>query len=71
MAPMRICEQLAASQPSITSVKQAYREVASSRRLRKFLELVLALARGNGSEYRLPSLNRLADTKSSAANVGW
>lgn len=52
---------------------EASREVARSRRLRKILELVLALgnymnrgARGNASGFRLASLNRLADTKSSA-----
>ena len=53
---------------------EASREVARSRRLRKLLELVLALgnymnrgARGNASGFRLASLNRLADTKSSSA----
>ncbi|XP_023309444.2 disheveled-associated activator of morphogenesis 1 [Lucilia cuprina] len=60
--------------PRITSVMEASREVARSRRLRKLLELVLALgnymnrgARGNASGFRLASLNRLGDTKSSAA----
>lgn len=52
---------------------EASREVARSRRLRKILELVLAFgnymnrgARGNASGFRLASLNRLADTKSSS-----
>lgn len=61
-------------QPRIKSVMEASREVARSRRLRRLLELVLALgnymnrgARGNASGFRLTSLNRLADTKSSAA----
>ncbi|PNF21002.1 hypothetical protein B7P43_G09517 [Cryptotermes secundus] len=60
-------------QPRIKSVMEASREVARSRRLRRLLELVLALgnymnrgARGNASGFRLTSLNRLADTKSSA-----
>lgn len=60
-------------QPRIKSVMEASREVARSRRLRRLLELVLALgnymnrgARGNASGFRLASLNRLADTKSSA-----
>lgn len=60
--------------PRITSVMEASREVARSRRLRRLLEIVLALgnymnrgARGNASGFRLTSLNRLADTKSSAA----
>lgn len=60
--------------PRIANVMEASREVSRSRRLRKLLELVLALgnymnrgARGNASGFRLASLNRLADTKSSAA----
>lgn len=60
--------------PRITSVMEASREVSRSRRLRKLLEIVLALGnymnrgtRGNASGFRLASLNRLADTKSSAA----
>ncbi|XP_044737044.1 disheveled-associated activator of morphogenesis 1 isoform X2 [Chrysoperla carnea] len=60
--------------PRINSVMEASREVARSRRLRRLLELVLALgnymnrgARGNATGFRLASLNRLADTKSSAA----
>lgn len=51
---------------------EASRETGRSRRLRRVLELVLALgnymnrgARGNASGFRLASLNRLADTKSS------
>lgn len=61
-------------QPRITSVMEASREVSRSRRLRRLLEIVLALgnymnrgARGNASGFRLASLNRLADTKSSSA----
>ncbi|KXJ72201.1 hypothetical protein RP20_CCG018647 [Aedes albopictus] len=57
----------------ITGVIEASREVARSRRMHKLLELVLALgnymnrgARGNAYGFRLASLNRLADTKSSA-----
>jgi len=80
--------------PRITSILEASKEVARSRRFRKLLELVLALgiytvaflflyllihilwiignymnrgARGNASGFRLASLNRLADTKSSAS----
>lgn len=59
--------------PRITNVMEASREVSRSRRLRRLLEIVLALgnymnrgARGNASGFRLTSLNRLADTKSSA-----
>lgn len=57
----------------ITGVIEASREVARSRRMHKLLELVLAFgnymnrgARGNAYGFRLASLNRLADTKSSA-----
>lgn len=53
---------------------EASREVSRSRRLRKLLEIVLALgnymnrgARGNASGFKLTSLNRLGDTKSSSA----
>lgn len=59
--------------PRIMSVMEASREVSRSRKLRKLLEIVLALgnymnrgARGNASGFKLASLNRLADTKSSA-----
>ncbi|XP_063226391.1 disheveled-associated activator of morphogenesis 1 isoform X2 [Bacillus rossius redtenbacheri] len=61
-------------QPRIRAVMEAAREVARSRRLRRLLELVLALgnymnrgARGDACGFRLASLNRLADTKSGAA----
>ncbi|XP_037293291.1 disheveled-associated activator of morphogenesis 1 isoform X2 [Manduca sexta] len=54
------------------AVLRAARELPRSRRLRALLELVLALgnymnrgARGNASGFRLSSLNKLADTKSS------
>lgn len=57
------------------AVLEASRQVARSRRLRKLLELVLALgnyvnrgnARGNACGFRLASLNRLVDTKSSCS----
>lgn len=59
--------------PRMRAVLEASRQVARSRRLRKLLELVLALgnyvnrgnARGNACGFRLASLNRLVDTKSS------
>lgn len=54
------------------TVLRAAREMTRSRRLRTLLELVLAIgnymnrgARGNASGFRLSSLNKLADTKSS------
>ncbi|XP_049795298.1 disheveled-associated activator of morphogenesis 1 [Schistocerca nitens] len=61
-------------EPRVRAVLEASREVARSRRLRRLLEVVLALgnymnrgARGNARGFRLASLNRLADTRSSAA----
>ncbi|KAL1455142.1 hypothetical protein WDU94_009258 [Cyamophila willieti] len=61
-------------EPKIKSVMEASREVTRSRRLRRLLELVLALgnymnkgARGNASGFRLTSLNKLVDTKSSSS----
>ncbi|XP_054261118.1 disheveled-associated activator of morphogenesis 1 isoform X2 [Macrosteles quadrilineatus] len=60
-------------EPRVRAVMEASREVSRSRRLRRLLEVVLALgnymnrgARGNATGFRLASLNRLADTKSSA-----
>jgi dishevelled associated activator of morphogenesis len=54
---------------------EASREVSRSRRLRKLLELVLALgnymnrgARGNAFGFRIQSLNKLADTKASTSS---
>ncbi|KAG8227858.1 hypothetical protein J437_LFUL006482, partial [Ladona fulva] len=61
-------------EPRIRAVMEGAREVTRSRRLRRLLEIVLALgnymnrgARGNACGFRLASLNRLVDTKSSAA----
>ncbi|KAJ8720073.1 hypothetical protein PYW07_012116 [Mythimna separata] len=55
-------------------VLRAARDMTRSRRLRALLEVVLALgnymnrgARGNASGFRLTSLNKLADTKSSVS----
>ncbi|XP_039293436.1 disheveled-associated activator of morphogenesis 1 isoform X3 [Nilaparvata lugens] len=61
-------------EPRVRAVMEASREVSRSRRLRRLLEIVLALgnymnrgARGNATGFRLASLNRLVDTKSSSA----
>lgn len=60
-------------EPRVKAVMEASREVARSRKLKKLLEIVLALgnymnrgARGNALGFRLASLNKLADTKSSS-----
>lgn len=59
-------------EPRLRAVLEASREVSRSRQLRRLLELVLALGnymnrgvRGNATGFRLASLNRLVDTKSS------
>lgn len=64
----------AEAQARAASVLRAARDMTRSRRLRALLELVLALgnymnrgARGNASGFRLSSLNKLADTKSSVS----
>jgi len=61
--------------PRINNIMEASREVSRSRRLRKLLELVLALgnymnrgARGNAFGFRIQSLNKLADTKASTSS---
>ncbi|ODM93937.1 Disheveled-associated activator of morphogenesis 1 [Orchesella cincta] len=57
------------------TVVEACREVTRSRKLRKMLEVILALgnymnrgSRGNASGFRLPSLTRISDTKSNQRN---
>ncbi|KAJ2951435.1 hypothetical protein O0L34_g13588 [Tuta absoluta] len=71
-------KKFAAAQAEATSrasvVLRAARDMTRSRRLRALLEVVLALgnymnrgARGNASGFRLSSLNKLADTKSSSS----
>jgi dishevelled associated activator of morphogenesis len=63
--------------PRISNVMEASREVSRSRRLRKLLELVLALGnymnrgpRGQASGFRIQSLNKLVDTKANTKAKG-
>lgn len=58
-------------EPKIVAVMEASKEVARSKKLKKLLEIILALGnymnrgqRGNAVGFRISSLNRLADTKS-------
>lgn len=58
----------------IVSVLEASKEVARSKKLKKLLEIILALGnymnrgqRGNAVGFRISSLNRLTDTKSSSS----
>ena len=68
----RFGERLAELRPRVAAVVEASKELQRSRRLRKLLELVLAFGnymnrgqRGNAQGFRLESLRRIGDTKSS------
>lgn len=65
-------ERLGDIEPRVQSVLQSCREVISSGKLRKVLEVVLAFGnfmnqgrRGNAFGFKLSSLNNILDTKSS------
>ncbi|XP_037803931.1 disheveled-associated activator of morphogenesis 2-like [Penaeus monodon] len=66
-------ERLAECEPKIASVISATKELRSSKRLKKFIEVVLAFgnymnkgARGGAYGFRVSSLNKLTDTKASS-----
>lgn len=63
-------------EPKIVAVLEGSKEVARSKKLKKLLEIILALGnymnrgqRGNAVGFRISSLNRLSDTKSSTKNT--
>ena len=63
-------------EPKIVAVLGGSKEVARSKKLKKLLEIILALGnymnrgqRGNAVGFRISSLNRLSDTKSSTKNT--
>nr|XP_053627199.1 uncharacterized protein LOC128684895 isoform X2 [Cherax quadricarinatus]XP_053627200.1 uncharacterized protein LOC128684895 isoform X2 [Cherax quadricarinatus] len=65
-------ERLAECEPKLSSVISATKELKNSKRLKKFIEVVLAFgnymnrgARGGAYGFRVSSLNKLTDTKSS------
>ena len=65
-------ERLGDIRPHVENVLHACKELVSSKKLRKVLEVVLAFGnymnrgnRGNASGFRLTSLNKIVDTKSS------
>lgn len=69
----RFPERMGEVKPRVQAVLEASREVQRSQRLRILLEVVLAFgnymnrgARGNASGFKLASLNRIIDTKSSS-----
>uniref|UniRef100_S4R6S4 Dishevelled associated activator of morphogenesis 1b n=1 Tax=Petromyzon marinus TaxID=7757 RepID=S4R6S4_PETMA len=68
----KFAERLGECKPKVEAILLASREVSRSRRLRQLLELVLALGnymnkgqRGNAYGFKISSLNKIADTKSS------
>lgn len=68
----KFAERVAEIKPKIEALSTASREVLQSRNLRQLLEVVLALGnymnkgqRGNAYGYKVSSLNKIADTKSS------
>jgi len=63
-------------EPKIMAVMEASKEVSRSKKLKKLLEIILALGnymnrgqRGNAVGFRISSLNRLSDTKSSSKST--
>ncbi|XP_049319702.1 disheveled-associated activator of morphogenesis 1 isoform X2 [Astyanax mexicanus] len=68
----KFAERVAEIKPKIEALSTACKEVLQSRNLRQLLEVVLALGnymnkgqRGNAYGYKVSSLNKIADTKSS------
>ncbi|XP_037096556.1 disheveled-associated activator of morphogenesis 1 isoform X1 [Syngnathus acus] len=68
----RFAERVADIKPKIKALRAASREVTQSQTLRQLLEVVLALGnymnkgqRGNACGFKVSSLNKIADTKSS------
>uniref|UniRef100_A0A8C4NGJ5 Dishevelled associated activator of morphogenesis 2 n=2 Tax=Eptatretus burgeri TaxID=7764 RepID=A0A8C4NGJ5_EPTBU len=69
----KFAERLGESKPKVEAILMASREVVRSRRLRHLLEVVLAFGnymnkgqRGNAYGFRISSLNKIVDTKSSS-----
>ncbi|XP_022097351.1 disheveled-associated activator of morphogenesis 1-A-like isoform X2 [Acanthaster planci] len=65
-------ERMGECKPKVEAVLKASKELSSSKRLRKVLEIILAFGnymnrgpRGNASGFRISSLNKILDTKSS------
>ncbi|XP_069092435.1 disheveled-associated activator of morphogenesis 2 isoform X1 [Pleurodeles waltl] len=65
-------ERLAESKPKVEALLRACRELTRSKRLKQLLEIVLAFGnymnkgqRGNAYGFKVSSLNKIADTKSS------
>ena len=72
----KFAQSISEMEPKIVSVLEGSKEVARSKKLKKLLEIILALGnymnrgqRGNAVGFRISSLNRLSDTKSSTKNT--
>ncbi|ELT93552.1 hypothetical protein CAPTEDRAFT_175180 [Capitella teleta] len=68
----KFSERMADAKPKVEAVLEASKEIQKSRRLKRLLEIVLAFGnymnkghRGNAFGFRLNSLNKIVDTKSS------
>ncbi|RXG62063.1 Disheveled-associated activator of morphogenesis 2 [Armadillidium vulgare] len=66
-------ERLAESEPKVSAVTSAAKEVAGSKRLKRILELVLALGnymnkgpRGSAYGFRISSLNKIGDVRATS-----
>nr|CAB3236063.1 disheveled-associated activator of morphogenesis 2 [Phallusia mammillata] len=66
-------ERISELQPKVDAIVKATKEIETSKKMRKVLELVLAFGnymnkgqRGNAYGFKLQSLSKIADTKSSA-----
>ncbi|XP_071834837.1 disheveled-associated activator of morphogenesis 1-like isoform X2 [Apostichopus japonicus] len=65
-------ERMSECKPKVEAVMKACREIQTSKKLKKLLEIILVLgnymnrgARGNAAGFRISSLNKIVDTKSS------
>ncbi|KAM6954265.1 disheveled-associated activator of morphogenesis 1b isoform 2-T2 [Aplochiton taeniatus] len=68
----KFAERVAEIKPKVVALNKASKEVLQSRNLKQFLEVVLAFGnfmnkgqRGNAYGFKMSSLNKIADTKSS------
>ncbi|XP_078490122.1 disheveled-associated activator of morphogenesis 2 isoform X2 [Ciona intestinalis] len=66
-------ERLSEIQPKVEAILKSSKQIGSSKRLRKVLEMILAMGnymnkgqRGNAYGFKLQSLSKMTDTKSSA-----
>lgn len=65
-------ERMSECKPKVEAIQKACREIHTSKKLKKLMEIMLVLgnymnrgARGNASGFRIASLNKIVDTRSS------